>query len=93
MKVWKLDINPVLSVGLDPEEVVIGHHGRYIAHKHHGDYMLRAVYEHKDLPVAITVYFPSTKRYFTGSGRTKVEGNGWWWKNEGGGGEWWRVGS
>ena len=68
MKVWKLDINPVLSVGLDPEEVVIGHHGRYIAHKHHGDYMLRAVYEHKDLPVAITVYFPSTKRYFTGSG-------------------------
>ena len=68
MKIWKLDINQVLSALLNPEEVVMGHHGRYIAHKRHGEYILRAVYEHKDWPVVITVYFPSTERYFTGGG-------------------------
>lgn len=66
IKIWGLDINQVLSALLNPEEVVTGHHGRYIAHKRYGEHILRAVYEHKELPVVITVYFPSTKRYFMG---------------------------
>ena len=72
MKNWKLDINQVLSALLNPEEVVTGHHGRYIAHKRYGEHTLRAVYERKDLPVVITVYFPSTQRYFTG-GKTYAD--------------------
>ena len=68
MKIWKLDINQVLSALLHPEEVVTGHHRRYIAHKRYGEHILRVVYESKDSPVVITVYFPSTKRYFAGGG-------------------------
>jgi len=30
MKVWNLDISRVLLALLDPEEVIVGHHGRYI---------------------------------------------------------------
>ena len=66
MKIWDLNINQVLLALLDPEEVVVGHHRRYIAHRRYGEHVLRAVYEHTDLPTVITVYFPSAKRYFRG---------------------------
>ena len=69
MKVWNLDINQVLLALFEPEEVIAGHHGRYIAHNRHGKHVLRAVYEHTDLPVVITVYFPIAERYFTGGGK------------------------
>ena len=69
MKVWNLDISRVLLALLDPEEVITGHHGRYIAHKRYGKHVLRAIYEHVDLPTVITVYFPGTERYFAGGGK------------------------
>jgi len=68
-KVWNLDINQVLLVLLEPEEVIVGHHKRYIAHRRYGRHVLRAVYEHIGLPIVITVYFPNAERYFRGGGR------------------------
>jgi hypothetical protein len=54
---------------LDPEEVLAGHHGRFIAHKCFGKHVLRAVYEYDaTIPVLVTVYFPYKKIYFQGSG-------------------------
>jgi len=50
-----------------PDEVLIGHFERYIAHKVVGKHLIRAVYEYVGaLPVLITVYFPSIDRYFQG---------------------------
>jgi len=69
MKIWNLDISQVLLTLLDPEEVMIGHHRRYIAHRRYGEHVLRAVYEHIDLPIVITVYLPSAERYFRGGGK------------------------
>ena len=69
MKVWNLNINQILISLLEPEEVIVGHHGRYIAHRRYGKHVLRAVYEHIGLPTVITVYFPSAERYFRGGGK------------------------
>jgi hypothetical protein len=48
---------------LEPEEVLVGHRGRFIAHRRYEEHVLRAMYE-EHLPVLITVYYPYTKRYF-----------------------------
>ena len=54
---------------LYPDEVVTGHRGRYIAHKEYGTHIVKAVYEYEnDLPVVVTVYYPSVERYFRGGG-------------------------
>jgi len=64
---WGLSAESVLETLLYPEEVVVGHRGRYIAHKRYGDHLIRAVYEYDEtLPVLITVYFPRHDRYFEG---------------------------
>ena len=40
---------------------------RYIAHKRHGEHIIRAVYEYNgEMPVVITVYFPYAERYYKG---------------------------
>ena len=66
---WGLSIGMVLETLLYPEEVLVGHHGRYIAHRRYGMHLVRAVYEYEgELPVLVTVYFPSVKRYFRGGG-------------------------
>ena len=50
-----------------PEEVIIGHRNRYIAHRRYGNHLVRAIYEYEgELPVLLTVYFPFTGRYFKG---------------------------
>ena len=38
-----------------------------MAHKKYGTHIVRAIYEYEnDLPVVVTVYYPSAKRYFRG---------------------------
>ena len=70
MVLWELPEGQVLETLLYPEEVLIGHYGRYIAHKRFGRYIVRAIYEYqKKVPVLITVYRPLYKRYFEGEGR------------------------
>jgi len=67
---WKLTPEMVGETLLEPEEVLIGHHNRFIAHKCHGQHILRAVYEYDNLiPSLITVYFPYKDRYYEGGER------------------------
>ena len=64
---WRLSVESVLESLLYPEEVIVGHRGRYIAHKRYGNHLIRAVYEYDEaLPILITVYYPSHDRYFEG---------------------------
>lgn len=67
LKKWQLSEKMVIETLLFPEEVLIGHRGRYIAHKRFGSHIVRAIYEYDEkLPVLITVYFPYIDRYFKG---------------------------
>ncbi len=47
-KKWQLSEDQIAETLLFPDEVLKGHLGRYIAHKLHGDHILRAVYEYYD---------------------------------------------
>jgi len=70
MAKWKLTPEMVGETLLEPEEVLIGHYNRFIAHKCYGQHILRAVYEYDDLnPSLITVYFPHKDRYYEGGER------------------------
>ena len=70
MAKWKLTPEMVGETLLEPEEVLIGHHKRFIAHKCFGDHILRAVYEYDNqMPSLITVYFPYKDRYYEGGER------------------------
>ncbi len=67
IKQWGMLPETVTETLLFPEEVVVGHRGRFIAHKRYGNHIIRAVYEYDaTLPVLITVYFPGYERYFEG---------------------------
>lgn len=67
---WRLTDRKVLQALLVPEEVLLGHRGRFIAHRRSGSHVIRAVYQYEgDMPVLITVYYPFAERYFQG-GRT-----------------------
>jgi hypothetical protein len=67
IKHWEILPENVTETLLFPEEVVVGHRGRFIAHKRYGNHIIRAVYEYDvTLPVLITVYFPGYERYFEG---------------------------
>ncbi len=69
MKKWGITDRMVIETLLLAEEVLLGHRGRFIAHRRYGDHVVRAVYEYQDqLPVLITVYFPYAGRYFGGGG-------------------------
>ena len=64
---WKLAPEMIGETLLEPEEVLAGHHGRYIAHKCYGEHILRAVYEYDNfIPSLVTVYFPYKNRYYEG---------------------------
>lgn len=66
-KKWRLSIQQIAECLLLPDEVVIGHFDRYIAHKVVGKHVIRAVYEYVEtLPTLVTVYFPHAGRYFQG---------------------------
>ena len=66
---WRLTDDLVVRTMLFPEEVLIGHHGRFVAHLRRGQHLVRVVYEYEETrPVAITVYSPSVERYFQGGG-------------------------
>lgn len=47
MERWNLTPEMVGGTLLEPEEVLIGHHNRFIAHKCYGEHILRAVYEYR----------------------------------------------
>lgn len=67
MKKWGISDKMVTETMLLPEEVLVGHRSRYIAHRRYENHVVRAVYEYqKELPVLITVYFPYMGRYFKG---------------------------
>ena len=69
IKKWNIKEEMVAETLLLPEEVIIGHRNRYIAHRRYGAHLVRAVYEYeKELPVLLTVYFPYQNRYFKGGG-------------------------
>ena len=64
---WKLKEEMVVETLITPEEVVVGHRNRYIAHRRYGNHLVRAVYEYEEaLPVLLTVYFPYAYRFFKG---------------------------
>ncbi|MFP4393467.1 MAG: DUF4258 domain-containing protein [Desulfohalobiaceae bacterium] len=67
MEKWQLTIEAVAKTLLDPEEVLLGHNKRFIAHRCFGQHVLRAVYEYQDfVPVLVTVYYPYKNRYYQG---------------------------
>lgn len=69
MEKWQLSLEIVAETLLLPEEVLVGHHNRFIAQRFFGLHILRAIYEHENLiPVLVTVYFPYKNRYFQGGG-------------------------
>jgi len=43
MKKWKITEEMVTETLIIPEEVIVGHQDRYIAHKRYGDHLVRAV--------------------------------------------------
>jgi hypothetical protein len=64
---WQLSIEQIAECLLLPDEVLVGHFSRYIAHKVIGKHLIRAVYEYVwALPALITVYFPYIDRHFQG---------------------------
>ena len=65
IKKWNIKEEIVAESLLLPEEVIIGHRIRYIAHRRYGGHLVRAVYEYEgELPVLLTVYFPYANRTF-----------------------------
>ena len=66
-KDYNLETEDVLYAVVFPDEVVIGHSGRFVAHKLLNDYLIRVVYEYEnDTPVVITLYIARKERYFRG---------------------------
>jgi hypothetical protein len=64
---WGLTEQQALETLLYPQEVLRGHHGRFIAHRRYGDHIVRAVYEYEGgVPLLVTVYFPYANRYYQG---------------------------
>lgn len=64
---WKIKEEMLVDTLLFPDEVIIGHRVKYIAHKIYFNHLIRAVYEYVGgFPVLITVYFPFKKRYYKG---------------------------
>ena len=69
MQRWKLTDRQVIRALLVPEEVLTGHRNRYIAHRRIRRHVVRAIYEYDGkIPVVVTVYYPSARRYFKGGG-------------------------
>jgi hypothetical protein len=67
---WDVAPQQVLRTLIFPEEVLRGHRDRFIAQRRSGRHVVRVIYEYeRRLPVAVTVYCPSLKRYFDGGGR------------------------
>lgn len=67
MRRWRLPEARVIETLLFPEEVRLGHRGRFIAHRRYGNHLVRAVYSYEDaVPVLVTVYYPFSERYFEG---------------------------
>jgi hypothetical protein len=69
MAKWGLGPGMVGEALLNPDEVLTGHHNRFIAQRCYGEHVLRAIYEYDaTIPSLITVYFPYKGRYYQGGG-------------------------
>ncbi|MBI4753548.1 DUF4258 domain-containing protein [Candidatus Desantisbacteria bacterium] len=69
INVWELETKSVIEALLFPEEVVIGHGGRFIAHLCDNGHIIRVIYEYEGLlAVVVPVYYPYAFRYFQGGG-------------------------
>ena len=69
VKKWELSMKKILETLLYPEEVLVGHNKRFIAHRRYGKHIIRAIYEYEyDLAVLVTVHYPYAERYFKGGG-------------------------
>ena len=70
IKRWDIKENEVINALIFPDEVVIGHGKRFIAHKIKNSRIIRTIYEYRDkIPFVITVYAPSKERYFQGGNK------------------------
>lgn len=70
IKKWEIEINKVIETLLFPEEVIIGHRHRFIAHRRYNDHLIRIIYEYdEEIPTIVTVYYPKALRYFQGGGK------------------------
>ncbi|MBF0542415.1 MAG: DUF4258 domain-containing protein [Nitrospirae bacterium] len=70
IKKWNIKEEMVVETLLYPDEVIIGHRERYIAHKIYYNRLIRAVYEYiGGFPVLITVYVPKIGRFYKGGGQ------------------------
>jgi hypothetical protein len=69
IKKWKITEHMAVETLVSPEEVLVGHRDRLIAHRRYGEHLLRAVYEYEEgLPALVTLYFPYAGRYWQGGG-------------------------
>lgn len=67
IKKWEIKEKMAVETLLLPEEILVGHGNRYIAHRRYGNHLVRAIYEYENkLPILLTVYFPYKERYFKG---------------------------
>lgn len=66
-KLWQVTEIELIKTLIFPDEVIMGHSNRFIAHKVKNSKIIRVVYEYRDkIPYVITVYAPSKERYFQG---------------------------
>ena len=66
---WGLEVESVIKALLKPNEVVTGHHSRFIAHRPTNEHLIRIIYEYDEgIPVVVTVYRPKKERYYRGGG-------------------------
>ncbi|MBI4649433.1 MAG: DUF4258 domain-containing protein [Bacteroidia bacterium] len=64
---WEINSEKIIETLIYPEEVMVGHRNRYIAHRRYGSHIVSAVYEYEEeMPVLITVYYPYLEKYYKG---------------------------
>ena len=66
---WGLEVESVIKALLKPNEVVTGHHSRFIAHRLTKEHLIRIIYVYDEgIPAVVTVYRPKKERYYRGGG-------------------------
>ncbi len=64
---YNISANELLNFLIYPEEVIIGHVNRFIAHKKLNRHLTRVIYEYEnETVVVITFYIAYVNRYFRG---------------------------
>lgn len=67
IKDYRIKLEDILHYLLYPEEVIIGHGNRFIAHRKLNNHLARVVYEYEmNKVVVVTFYISYVNRYFVG---------------------------